>query len=92
MPIWLRLLTTCWAGGFLILGFWTWLRGAEMSMNLLPGVSRWKLALLGRTPAPHQLNEKGRAIRRSFYRLLWILIAYFVGGGLLLDAVKSALK
>lgn len=89
MPTWLIILQGCWIAGFIVLGTWTWLLGAEMYVNLLPGVSRWKLMLLRRTPAPEELNERGRMLRRQYFRLLWIFFAYFIGGGLLIQFAKS---
>jgi hypothetical protein len=92
MPTWLIILQGCWIAGFIVLGTWTWLLGAEMSVNLLPGVSRWKSMLLRRTPAPEELNERGRMLRRQYFRLVWIFFVYFIGGGLLIEFVKSVAR
>jgi hypothetical protein len=63
-----------------------------MLENLVPGVSAWKLVLLKRTSAHEELNEKGQIIRRQFFRLLLIFLAYFIGGGLLIDYAKQAVQ
>jgi hypothetical protein len=90
MPTWLILLQICWVAGFIALGTWIWLLSMEMLRNLAPGVSAWKLTLLQRIPAPEQLTEMGRNVRRQYFCLLWIFFPYFVGGGLLIRFAKSA--
>jgi hypothetical protein len=88
MPNWLILLQICWVAGFVALGFKLSILNFEIFDNLVPGTSKWKLFLLRKIPAPEQLNERGQILRRQFYRLLWIMVAYFVGGGLLFNLGK----
>ncbi|MCC8967756.1 hypothetical protein H8A95_36980 [Bradyrhizobium sp. Pear76] len=91
MPVWFDLLQACWVIGFMILGFWIWILGKEVRVNVLAGVSKWKHWLLRGMPARDELNERGRILRRRYYRLVWIMIPYFLGGGLLFRYLKTHL-
>ncbi len=88
MPTWLILLQACWIVGAIALIAWGCVLCAEMYANLLPGVSRWKVFLLRRMPAPEQLNEKGQSARRRNIRLGWIAVAYFLGEVVLMQFAK----
>ena len=88
MPTWFLLLQTFWLIGFLVLGLKTWLLQWEIFENLAPGAGRWKFFLLKMMPVPEDLNETGRTGLRLFYRWLCVFLGYFIGGGLLFQALK----
>jgi hypothetical protein len=89
MSTWLLLLQASWVAGFLALGCKTWLLQLEMSDHLAPGVRDWRLFWFRGIPATEQLTEAGRMIKQRYYRLLGVFIAYFVGGGLLLQHLSK---
>jgi hypothetical protein len=91
MPTWLLLLYACWVASVMALGFKTWFLQFEMFDHLAPGATGWRMRWFKGIgiPATEQLIEAGRVIKRRYYRLVCITMAYFVVGGLSLQHLSK---